>query len=247
LRPPQRNEMMTTLDSAWHGGVLLNPRTALGDLIARFMPPFGKVFANPIASPAGKKRYTLTLQPDGTAGVDTYLDEGQPATNQQNIFLSIYKASGSNCNRTLIKFDLSTIPAGAIITSATLSLWCQNQTVQAGTMYLYRILPANSGWTRAGATWNHAVENTVHWAGSAGCSTSGTDYSSTLLGSVAKVGNEPIGTLYSFTLNVAEMQLLLANNCGIIGVGNATILSYLRSCLNATAAQRPKITVIYDA
>jgi hypothetical protein len=43
---------MTTLSQPWRGGMPLNPRTALSDLIARiFSAPFAKVFSSPIASP----------------------------------------------------------------------------------------------------------------------------------------------------------------------------------------------------
>jgi len=66
---------------------------------------------------------TLTLQPDATAGVDTFIDSATATTNYGTNVLSIGESNaGAIVRRTLIKFDLSTIPAGSLISSATLTL-----------------------------------------------------------------------------------------------------------------------------
>ena len=70
-----------------------------------------------------------TSQPNGTDGMDTYIESGSTTTNfWTEVSLRIGEGNGStnDLNRSLIKFDLSSIPANATITSATLSLWTSN-------------------------------------------------------------------------------------------------------------------------
>ena len=58
--------------------------------------------------------------------MDTYIDNGSATTDfGTEVSLRIGEGNGStnDLNRSLIKFDLSSIPANATITSATLSLW----------------------------------------------------------------------------------------------------------------------------
>ena len=72
---------MTTLDNAWRGGVLLNPRTALQDLIARvFSPGFAKIF-RPAFDPGAA----------AAAAVPWYLASGVPAAN----CIAAYAAKGA--------------------------------------------------------------------------------------------------------------------------------------------------------
>ncbi len=61
----------------------------------------------------------------------------------------------SSVHRSLLRFDLSGIPANATITSATLSLWLTDDfSDNAGTFNVYRVKRA---WTEDGATWNAAA------------------------------------------------------------------------------------------
>jgi hypothetical protein len=73
--------------------------------------------------------------------------------------------STNDIYRTLIKFDLSSIPANAMITSATLSLWTANDySDNDRTIRVYRLkVPFNE----LQATWNEAASG-VSWE-SAGC------------------------------------------------------------------------------
>lgn len=88
-------------------------------------------------------------------------------------------------NRALISFDLTSLAGQTVVvTSAVLKI--RSQTAVTAIIDVYRISAANTDWTegeKTGAlattgesTWNKIHYNTVNWAGSAGLSTSGTDY-----------------------------------------------------------------------
>src|SRR3989304_2482514 len=69
---------------------------------------------------------TLTIQPDSSAGVDTLLDKSSPTLNfGTNVQINSGERTGfaDAIQRSLIKFDLSSIPSNAVIISATLTLY----------------------------------------------------------------------------------------------------------------------------
>ena len=186
---------------------------------------------------------TLTLQPDAAAGLDTQLRSAFPDTNygtSVGMYISC-NAGGTTWYRILIQFDLTGIPSGSTITTATLSLYLADRDGTA-TYAMNRVLAA-AAWTEAGATWN-TRDGTNAWPGSAGCNTSGTDYSSTALRS----GTLP-GTLgeKSFSLDVPEFTLMWQSNYGLVyGISNvAAAYNYYYTSDYATAADRPKLVVDY--
>ena len=80
---------------------------------------------------------TLTLQPDAAAGDDLFIRSDSPGSNPDtDVTLRIGNISASSVTyRTLIKFDLSSIPAGSLIDSATLSLFSNSdQSLNARTL-----------------------------------------------------------------------------------------------------------------
>ena len=196
---------------------------------------------------------TLTLQPDAAAGKDTWIREDSADSNYAtDAFL--YIASQASVRRyTLLKFDLSSIPASAIVTAGTLSLWpAANLTTRSYAINC--ILAANNGWTEAGATWNYALASSQRWAGDtgsdggtdAGCSVSGTDFNGTPLGSFTASG-EAANTEIAITLNVAQVQALLSANYGFIWRRTTVAAGFKswRSSDHANAAYRPKLVVEY--
>lgn len=87
----------------------------------------------------------------------------------------------------LIGFDLSSL-AGQIgtVNSVTLRLHVLEDALfpsGSNTVELYRLADANAGWIEGEVTWNERQPGVASWAGSAGASTAGTDYVSTLLAS----------------------------------------------------------------
>lgn len=196
---------------------------------------------------------TLTLQPDGTDGIDFNTNEGSPST-ANNAAASFAVRSAANLRRiALLKFDVSSIPAGSTINSATLTLWTLASV--GSTFTLNNILAANSAWIEA-ATWEYAVPSTVRWAGDSGgdagtdggCSVSGTDYSATSLGGFTNISGESADTQYDITLDVTQVTAWLTANYGFVirsTAGSNGISSWRSSDYATDATKRPKLVIVY--
>lgn len=191
-----------------------------------------------------------TLQPDAAAGIDTYVGLLSPDTNSDTAEFLGVRGWPTTKENALIKFDLSGL-AGATIISATLSLYGLGSG-SSGTFDIYRILAANSTWTKAGATWNH-TDGANHWAGDAGsdggadagCSQSGTDHSATLIATGAF--NSTAGQESTFALDLTEFGLMVAANHGVI-IKDAAVSAGEKqpgSSNNSTAGRRPKLVIDY--
>lgn len=116
---------------------------------------------------------TLTLQPGANVGNDASLGSHTNYNTENNnygtnIYLNSYcipgATGGQNTNRAVIEFDLSSIPSGATIVSADLTLYGAgyiNSTLTGhfgnNTSTLSRI---TSSWSEMGVTWNTAPTTT---------------------------------------------------------------------------------------
>ncbi len=108
----------------------------------------------------------ITLQPDGATGQDAIISSFFPAGNFGNYteLDAIAWTSGGNPSnlRGLLRFDLSSIPANAIITSAKISLYAVTTAPLNGNLvdpmfgdnaaYLQRV---TANWSPATVTWNN--------------------------------------------------------------------------------------------
>lgn len=107
---------------------------------------------------------TFSVQPDATAGQDTYMYLGnKTSTNgKTSINIAIGQTTSATYDyRGLIKFDLSSIPATAVISSAVLSLYYKTGTDGvSSTMKVYR---QKRAWTENGACWSYYTGTTA-WA-----------------------------------------------------------------------------------
>src|SRR5688572_29477731 len=70
---------------------------------------------------------TVWLRPNASAGKDAYISSLQSTTNfgnNQSLIIADWNTSGTNhYYKSLLSFDLTSIPAGSTITSALLSLY----------------------------------------------------------------------------------------------------------------------------
>jgi hypothetical protein len=97
---------------------------------------------------------TITIQPDGAAGKDTYVWSGSGASNfgtLDHLYTSVLDPT--NIARSFIEFDLSGIPGTSIVNYADLYLYHDGASVTTldGTVGAYRI---TSSWDEGTVTWD---------------------------------------------------------------------------------------------
>lgn len=184
-----------------------------------------------------------TYQPDPTAGMDTYINSGFPDINADpdpNFFV--------NQNlKGLIKFDVSDIPSDHVCNSATLYLR-NGASGFLETVNIYAIKSGNSSWTESGATWNKR-DGTNNWAGSAGCSTAGTDYDSSAIATYTNDKN--VGDEKAISLNTSTVRTWFGasnSNYGMLFVqGTLNSTHYYSSDYTTVPSHRPKLVIDHSA
>jgi hypothetical protein len=120
--------------------------------------------------------YTAALNPSA----DSYIKSKTTNGNYGAITSMYIKGKSNDRKRTLVNFNLSAIPANAIIDAATLQLY--KTSGSAETVGIYRLTTA---WTEGNVTWVKAT-NTVNWT-TAGSDAFATLYSSINVGSANSV------------------------------------------------------------
>ncbi len=199
----------------------------------------------------------LTLQPDDTTGIDNYLMDDNGSSRDTNCstetIIAVGEAKGgTNCYwRGLIKFDLSSIPAGSTITSAVMTLTLNSaggtDATNNRTMSVYRVLRA---WAEATSDWNHYT-GTTSW-GTIGCANTTTDREAAAIGTCDFATTDSAGDAKVFTLTSSKIQEMITggvftNNGFLLQV--ATELNdayYIASSAHATASSRPLLVITYE-
>ncbi|MCD4825545.1 MAG: PEP-CTERM sorting domain-containing protein [Phycisphaerae bacterium] len=167
-----------------------------------------------------------------------------------------------NTSHNLLRFDITSL--GSVsnldITGAEIELSYQSDSIGTGSMvvYMYEILPANAGWVEGRgvgldvvsgeSTWNNRQHSSTAWAGSAGCSTAGTDYNGTAVGTVTLTDN---GANAIFTITNAAMLNTLedwadgtATNAGfVIFTSSTSRVSF--DTTDTSGGTAPKMTITY--
>lgn len=183
---------------------------------------------------------TLVLQPDSTAGVDALISSLEPTRNfgRNPEFDALAWTAGSPVNfRSMVKFDLSSIPTGAVIQSATLNLYF-NPTSSNGQhssmsgsneSVLRRIVDP---WDEMSVTWNNQPGATSQNEVTVAQSTSATqDYTldvKALVTDMLATGNANYGFLFRLKTESYYRRLVLSSSD------------------HATETKRPKLTVVYS-
>lgn len=201
---------------------------------------------------------TVTLEP--SADNTIYQDNPNNSNGLGGYFIA-GNTSSSSPRRALLRFDLSSIPAGSTVSSVSLQLTLNKTKAGATTMNLHKVSAAwGEGTSNAGsdpggndgsgvaatagdATWIRRVFNTTNWT------TAGGDFSATVSGTTS------VGTPGVFTWSGAQM---ITDVQGWVNTASTNFGWLLKSTEagskhakrfasrnNATAADRPKLTVVY--
>lgn len=114
------------------------------------------------------EQQTLTIQPDGTAGMNAVINSSAPTSHNHtgaNMVIGEPNNATDSVNRLLILFDLSSLPSNALLDEVTLTLNCNGDfSSNARTLSVYRMKIA---WTKSGVTWNK-YDGVTDWPGGAG-------------------------------------------------------------------------------
>jgi hypothetical protein len=189
---------------------------------------------------------TLTLQPDATAGLDAQLAGSDADGNYATLDPIAVGNFSALPVRSVIKFDVSSIPADAVISGATLSLWRAGKfgTPVNTTLRAYRIKRA---WVEAQVTYNsYSTGNS--WS-TAGVGNTTTDREATDIGSVSILNADAVGTQYDIALTPSAVQDwvdgTMTNNGLLLKIDDETDLYQFDSSDHGTAGTRPKLVVTY--
>ncbi len=123
--------------------------------ICRFSTTACSMLAALVLAAAPAQATTIALQPGGALGKDAQLsDGGNAAANFGTDSRVITNWAGNLLAIGLLEFDLSAIPVGATITSATLSLYHELNT--QFTPAVYNAFRVTSAWSESTVTFNTA-------------------------------------------------------------------------------------------
>lgn len=205
-------------------------------------------YSDPTGTPPPPGGTILTIKPDAASGEDTYLLSSSGSSNYgTSSTMGVGENNNSNNKfaRSLIKFDLSSIPANATITSATLSLWTSNDySSNDSTVRVYRLkVPFNE----TQATWNVASIG-VNWQSPGASGTN--DRENVDIGSMQILADEPLGTEEQIQLSPAKIQEMIDGsftNNGFILVTDTELNDRFdyKTSDTSTVSQRPKLVIHY--
>jgi len=186
---------------------------------------------------------SLTLNPT----IDTYIGNQAPTTNFNGIANWVGERNdSSSIRRTLIKFDLSSIPAGSTIDSVTFRLHIDNddRSDNARTARIYRL---KRGWVEGEATWDaYSTGNSWQTAGGTGAN----DYDSTEIGTASYTSNEGLGYKnYAVTASKIEEMITggsFTNNGWLVKMDTESNDAYAHSNREGVnTANQPELIIDY--
>lgn len=196
---------------------------------------------------------TLTLQQgvNGYSGAqDAMLMSGTPTMNwgSSSTFFIGYEMNSASAYRAVLRYDLSSLTGQFTqIDSIQLSFTTSISATGSGTLGLYEVSAANSGWTETGATWN-TKDGTNAWSGGVGLGTTG--YGSLLASQNYVTTAQPITFLITDPIVATALVndfITGANEGFLIRQASETGRNYviLSNSNDANASSRPTLTINY--
>lgn len=203
---------------------------------------------------------SLNDQPEEADAKDTCILSAFPTYNLGTANTLYMTRVGSSWEKALIEFDLSSIPADATCDDAWITL-TSTESVGTHTNNIHEIASGNAAWPEG----THALDvggagdccysyldqdsgSETSWAGSAGLSTSGTDYVAGTIGTIAYPDSSS-NTEAEGSLNTSDVEDWFGGsneNYGILLLEAADITTGdWHSSSAGTAGYRPEIDVDY--
>jgi hypothetical protein len=189
-----------------------------------------------------------------SGGADGHINSGGPTLNY-GVSAVFYagRYDASQIRRGLVKFDLSNLPAGAIVSAATLTLYYETVS-SPDTIAAHRALRAWYAGAKDGAapdaaqdgsTWNFRNANgEVAWGAAGG--QSGTDFAAVATASTL-CGGAAAAKTWDVTADVIAWAADQTSNHGWLlkndEVSDTTRVRFTSN--EGTAANRPKLTITY--
>jgi N-acetylneuraminic acid mutarotase len=186
---------------------------------------------------------TLFLQPAEADAYDTFITDFQQTTNYGTNGVVRTGGASNLIWRSLIKFDLSSIPAGAEITSATLSLYAV--TDNSDNARTYRVFRIKRAWVETQATWQiYSTGNSWQTIGGFGA----LDCEQTDIGSRDFTAAETVNQFKNFPLTPTTKEALDLGNGWMIKVDTELADHYqFKSSSDGEPTLRPKLSITYRA
>jgi hypothetical protein len=191
---------------------------------------------------------TATLQP-GSSGIDARIVQSDGGNYGDFINIGVGESNaGALIMRGVIRFDLSSIPAAAQVSSATLSLWLSSAgSLRASNDRAIRLYRIKRNWVESQVSWN--VYSTGNNWQTAGCN-GANDREASDIGSSNLRVLDAIDSEHQFALTPAAVQEWIsgsvANNGVLLKCDTETDDMYFFHSSDSTSATlRPKLVVNY--
>ncbi|MDQ1301130.1 MAG: hypothetical protein QG637_1051, partial [Chloroflexota bacterium] len=200
--------------------------------------PATAALAAPTGTQAGET--CTVLQPAPTVGVDAYIKKEKPDERRGTDTELRVKGEANKLKRALLKFDLSSLPTDAIVSSATLSLYVKGASGGALTINAHRVTPS---WNEAQVTWKARDKAASQlWA------TQGGDYDAAVAASTVVDDTKNVWRSWSIGSLVSGWLSAPATNYGVIlEASSSNAEKIFKSSDDGTTSQRPKLEVCFSA
>ncbi len=183
----------------------------------------------------------VTLDPSTSTVDDAYIDKANATTNfGSTVSIKTRPANANSLKYGLVRFDVSSIPSGAIIQSGLLGLTVETRRDKN---HFDQVHVMTSDWAESGVTWNKRNGSTA-WAG--GGAFSSADYDAAVLGTVVPKVDERLVTATVTSAVDDWINGALPNN-GFVLVSTGTDAgdAAYHSRESATVTKRPFLRVVY--
>lgn len=224
---------------------------ALALIAATLLAPGGVALGAPASAgslepaapqgPTAAGETCVVFQPGPSSGKDAYIKQEKQDERRGGDSELRVKNESNKLKRALLQFDLSSIPASAIVTNATLSLYVKGASGGALTINAHRV---TASWTELEVTWKARDKAaSLLWTNLGG------DYDAAVAGMASVDDTKDVWRSWTITSLADGWVDNPASNLGVIleAAGSPNKEKVFKSSDDGTASQRPKLAVCYTS